>query len=60
MQHVRDSVMIKIAIPGKQREVEFFEDGDSKIERFVSVRAIEDEGALVRIWSETEEPTPEC
>ncbi len=34
--HVRDSIMVFVDVPGSRWEVEFFEDGEMEIERFVS------------------------
>jgi hypothetical protein len=50
--HVRDAVMVELAIPGERREVEFFEDGPVDAERFVSTGEIEDEAALDRITAD--------
>lgn len=56
LAHVRDSLMVEIDVPGEKWEVEFFDDGEIEIERFVStfVHAItEDELAqLVAEYSD--------
>ena len=52
MEHMRDSVMIEVAIPGERWEVEFFEDGHAEVERFVSPGVIEDEQVLERLFAE--------
>jgi hypothetical protein len=37
LQHTRpDSIMVSIAVPGERWEVEFLEDGQIEVERFVS------------------------
>jgi hypothetical protein len=36
LDSVRDAIMVRVAVPGERWEVEFFEDGDIEIERFVS------------------------
>jgi hypothetical protein len=54
MEHIRDSVMVWLAIPGERWEVEFFEDGHVEVERFVSPGAMGDESDLERIFAEAE------
>jgi len=47
--HVRDSLMILLAVPGERWEVEFFEDGHIELERFRSTSDIDhvtDQGLL--------------
>lgn len=46
LEHVRDSIMICIAVPGQRWEVEFFEDGHLEFERFMREGEIEDERFL--------------
>lgn len=36
LNKVCDSIMVEIAIPGERWEVEFFEDGNVEIEKFIS------------------------
>lgn len=36
LAHVRDSLMVEMDIPGERWEVEFFDNGEIEIERFVS------------------------
>ena len=48
--HVRDSIMVRVSVPGEMWEVEFFEDGHVEIERYVSTGAIEDEDALATLF----------
>ena len=52
LEHVRDSVMVLIAIPGERWEVEFFDDGSIEVERFRSSGEIEGEDALdlLKAW----------
>ena len=52
MEHLRDSVMVSLAIPGQRLEVEFFEDGHVEVERFLSPGAIGDESDLERLFAE--------
>ena len=49
LEHIRDSLMIVIAVPGERWEIEFFENGQIEVERFASAGEIEDEGALDRL-----------
>lgn len=56
LEHVRDSIMVILAIPGQRWEVEFFDDGHVEVERFVSAGPLEDEAALTLLWSLIREP----
>ncbi len=47
---VRDSVMVKVSVPGEMWEVEFFEDGHVEVERYVSTGSIEGEEAIDRLF----------
>jgi hypothetical protein len=59
-EHIRDSVMVTVAIPGEYWEVEFFEDGHVEVERYVSSGTIEGEDVLERLFAEdAEEERPE-
>jgi hypothetical protein len=42
LEHVRDSLMVAVAVPGERWEIEFFEDGQVEVECFVSSGGIED------------------
>lgn len=53
--HVRDSIMVRVSVPGEIWEVEFFTDGHVEIERFISTGTIEDEDALERLFAEYSE-----
>lgn len=46
LEHVRDSIMVVISVPGERWEVEFFEDGQIEIERFHSTGVTTDSAAL--------------
>jgi hypothetical protein len=56
LAHVRDSIMVEIAVPGERWEVEFFDSGEIEIERFVStgVDKIHDD-ALAQLIAEYSE-----
>jgi len=52
LEHIRETLMVILAIPGERWEVEFFEDGHVEIERFVSTGAIEGEELLIKLMRE--------
>lgn len=56
LDHVRNALMVIVNVPGERWEVEFFEDGEIEIERFIStgVHKIEDEALaqLIAEWSD--------
>ncbi len=52
LEHLRDSVMILLSIPGEHWEVEFFEDGHVEIERFIGQGVGGDESDLERMLTE--------
>jgi hypothetical protein len=59
LEHIRDSLMVVVDVPGNRYEVEFFENGEIKIERFESagVEAADDEvlDRLIREQKDTNE-----
>ena len=54
LEHVRDSIMVTVSIPGERWEVEFFEDGTVEVERFRSSGKIEGEEALSMLTGEAD------
>lgn len=47
---VRDeALMMSVALPGERWEIEFFEDGQIELERFVSQGVVEAPGALTEL-----------
>jgi len=52
LEHVRETLMVILAIPGERWEVEFFEDGRIEVERFVSTGSIEGEELLTKLMRE--------
>ena len=46
LNKVRDAIMVEIAVPGERWEVEFFDDGNIEIEKFISSGDIFDESEL--------------
>ena len=51
LNKVRDAVMVEVAVPGERWEIEFFEDGHTEVERFVSDGEIRDGTALKDLFS---------
>ncbi len=41
-----DTIMVEVAVPGQRWEVEFFEDGEVRIEKFLSNGEIFDESEV--------------
>jgi hypothetical protein len=62
LRHSRDdAIMVRINVPGERWEVEFLQDDDIEIERFISDGHIDDESMLeelFRLWSGAETLTP--
>jgi hypothetical protein len=46
LEHVRDSLMVIVVVPGERWEIEFFPDDHVEVERFVSTGVIENEDRL--------------
>jgi len=46
LNKVRDAIMVEIAVPGERWEVEFFDDGNIEIEKFISSGDIFNESEL--------------
>ncbi len=46
LKHVRESIMVLVAVPGERWEIEFFDDDHVEVERFTSSGTIEDEPVL--------------
>lgn len=52
LEHVRDSIMIVATVPGQRWEIEFLEDGEIEVERFISSGQIEGAELLERLVAE--------
>lgn len=52
LDHIRESLMVEIAVPGERWEVEFFEDDHVEVERFVSTGTIEGEDMFDKLFIE--------
>ena len=53
---VRDeALMMSVAVPGERWEIEFFEDGHTELERFVSQGVAEAPGALAELLARFDE-----
>ncbi len=46
LNKVRDAIMVEIAVPGERWEVEFFQNGDIVVEKFISKSKIYDKSEL--------------
>ncbi len=52
MSHYRDdAISVKVTVPGERWEVDFLEDGDVDVERFLSNGHIDDESALDELFA---------
>ena len=52
LNKVRDSIMVEVAIPGERWEIEFFEDGNVEVEKFISQGKILDETELKKLFND--------
>ena len=52
LNHVHDSIMVEIAVPGERWEVEFFADCHVEFERFIGSGVVEDANKLEALLSE--------
>ena len=50
LNHIRNSILVEIVIPGERWEVEFMINGDVEIEKFVSNGEIHDESLLNELF----------
>ena len=61
MGYREGAISVVVRVPGEYWEVDFLEDGDVDVERFVSSGAIEEESALdelfARFSDQEQEPT---
>ena len=51
LNHIRNSILVEVAIPGERWEVEFLDDDTVEVERFVSDGEIRDEKILERLFN---------
>lgn len=51
LEHVRDSLMVVVAVPGERWEIEFFSDDRVEVERFTSAGSIEGQKALDELFA---------
>lgn len=60
LERSRDPIMVVVDVPGQRWEVEFYEDGEIEIERFVSTGVVgADEEMLDRLLKEQEDAEKE-
>ena len=50
LNKVRNAIMVEVAIPGERWEVEFFDDGDIEVEKFISNAEILGEEELEQLF----------
>lgn len=51
LEHIREeTIMILISVPGQYWEVEFCDDGEIKVERFISHKGIESKDVLQELF----------
>ena len=55
LEHIRDSLLVMVAVPGELWEIEFFPDGHVEVERFRSTGAIEGPERLADLFARQEE-----
>jgi len=59
LAHYRDdAVSVQVAVPGERWEVDFLEDGDVDVERFVSNGHIDDESAFAELFAKFSDEEP--
>jgi hypothetical protein len=57
LYHIRDSILVLLAVPGEHWEVEFFSDAHVEIERFRSTGPVDsDESVLDTLFTEDAGP----
>ena len=54
--HIRDSLLVEVAVPGERWEIEFFPDGQIEVERYLSSGTIEGAEALDSLFARFIEP----
>ena len=52
LNHVRNSILVEIAVPGERWEVEFMDDGTVEVEKFISEGIIHNEEVLKDLLKE--------
>lgn len=51
LNHVRDSIMVELAIPGERWEVEFMRDSSVEVEKFINDEFnLNGESVLEELW----------
>ena len=51
LEHVRDSLMVCVTVPGERWEIEFFADGQIEVERFLRSGPIADASSLDALFA---------
>lgn len=56
LNHVRDSIMVELAIPGERWEVEFMRDNSFQIEKFINDEfSMNNQSILDELWERCKE-----
>jgi len=51
LEYIREeTIMVDVTVPGQRWEIEFFDDGSIKVERFASIRGIESSDILDELF----------
>lgn len=52
LNHIRNSILVEIAIPGERWEVEFMDDDTIEVEKFITEGVIRDESILKNLFND--------
>jgi hypothetical protein len=52
LNKIRNSILVEVAVPGERWEVEFMEEGNIEIEKFISDKNYYDETEIKRLFEE--------
>lgn len=54
LNHIRNSILVEIAIPGERWEVEFMDDDTIEVEKFITEGVIHDHNILKNLFNDVE------
>ena len=52
LNKVRNAIMVEVAIPGERWEVEFFDDGQIEVEKFISEGVLHNETVFENLFAD--------
>ena len=52
LNKVRNAIMVEVAIPGERWEVEFFDDGQIEVEKFISEGVLHNETEFEKLFAD--------